>query len=524
MLLTLPDELINAVIENVDDPADLAALSAVCKALKEMISPGPEEELGLLQCCYLSVPCDVEQVFTVLAHRPRLARGIRQLRISEEQAPSASRYWHAGHHSAQVVAGAPSSLSDALRQMQNLLFLSCQISTASTAIWNVSLGSFCQRFPSVQELCLRIQVSHTGMEVHTGDSLQFFDGLTQLRALSLNIKCEAGVTPESFKQFADSMTTGLKPSQASIRHLKVTWDDCDLSPLFELQFPQLLSLTLAYDGEAENAAATIHPFLASHRTLHCLALDRLFSLDNPWVMAPPMDVVIALNTTSTLPRLPLLCEAALDWSTSNDWTDLFEPLPDGSYRPLLRLDLTNPYIDMENFAREDGPPSLKAIHTLKGLRLSPDMVQDEEYLTRLADEAPGLTELYLNSRLDNAYQTIQEKHLCSLLNRFPKLCSVQGCTLSVRGSSPCEESEMEAVVCRIGKLSPYLVCVNNWVRVTDTVWKLDRRAAKQWKWPLIERYPDQEFYYADQGAPISSLFQASEPRGITSVTPFSLLS
>ncbi|KZO92456.1 hypothetical protein CALVIDRAFT_540918 [Calocera viscosa TUFC12733] len=127
MLLALPLELIDGIVENVENPRDLAALSAVCRFLKKMLSPTSGRDLGPLQCRYLSLTRKSGPSFSLLATRPMLARAIRRLLITEN-ASIGNQYWYdQNEFNSHRPRASSSAIRAALMEMRNLQFLSCSV-------------------------------------------------------------------------------------------------------------------------------------------------------------------------------------------------------------------------------------------------------------------------------------------------------------------------------------------------------------------------------------------------------------
>ncbi|KZO92440.1 hypothetical protein CALVIDRAFT_557534 [Calocera viscosa TUFC12733] len=475
MLLTLPLELLDTVLENVDDPGDLAALCAVCKDLKQIISPG--KDLGPLECRHLSVPHNNERCFLLLADKPKLARDVWRLCIPEYYGPYHGRFCRKWTWSVDSQFNNCTLLiiRDAVRRMSNLQFLACEVDFASAPIWNPLFESICTGCPTLKEVCLLF-----GPRKNVSNSLP---AATNLRGRA-HQPGAVGITRTAFESFIDSMASGLTRCGASLRHLALTWNTYDLDPLFKIRLPSLVSLSLVFEPtdsfDGSSYSSNMITFLDRHSTLEYLLLDEVthFGLG--------------------LDSLPLLKEAILGFHDFDEW--MLSPLSSGCYRPLRRIDLEYFY----NRGDLAGVifPDFSNVTTLRGVCLSKYVKVDWVALSVLARATPNLSELYWGGKPPHEGRTEAEQ-LTKLLNLFPKLLSLQR---YFRTSTCSNEKQTAKTLCEAGLLNSTLRCVDDWVRGEGNVWRKDNRAAQEWKWKFWETRP-KLFEY---GTPMSSLFDSDD--------------
>ncbi|KZO92439.1 hypothetical protein CALVIDRAFT_306152 [Calocera viscosa TUFC12733] len=457
MLLTLPVELVDAIIDSVDNPHDLAALSAVCKQLKEKISPAAGTELGILQCCYLSVEANDASSFSVLADRPKLAQSVRRLRIPDFNSADDRPYWRARNEGNPVQILVPSIMGDAISRMVNLRYFSCDINVSAFLLWNDVFKDWSMYCPALKEIYLRIHQS-MGHPRTKPAPLVLFNGLHGLQALRVRVNA-FDYDETAFQQLVGAMSTTLSCNAASL-------------------LPSLLSLTLLHeDYYPFEACYALRDFLRQHPTIKSLKL---------FAISPALDVGMDEDT------LPSLRELSVNTEYEHHFTPLFRPLSNDEYRPLARIDLAWMH---SNDVADDVVPHLPSIHTLKGLcfniKWSPN---HREMLAELAKIRPELEELH--GRFNGSYCV---GDYLKLLRLFPNLRTVQNY------NQPSMNGDIGAVLCESGRMNPALMCVDDWVRREDNSWKKSKRMAEKWKWALVQ----ENAYEEDTLTPIGSVSLSS---------------
>ncbi|KZT52278.1 hypothetical protein CALCODRAFT_93342 [Calocera cornea HHB12733] len=192
MLLTLPYELVEAILAQVDNPGDLAPLSATCRELRAMISPAPGDNLGQLQCRHLAIFRNSQDAWKLLTRTPKLARGVRRLCILGRRVEG-NQYWQ---HNPDVsysfmdasLPALPSIIRAALMEMRNLRFLSVHIRGSDKLVdWSGLFEDVCTNSPQLEELHLTFRTRTLNKTI-----LPKLDGLRGLRALGFAIDCDHG--------------------------------------------------------------------------------------------------------------------------------------------------------------------------------------------------------------------------------------------------------------------------------------------------------------------------------------------
>ncbi|KZO92442.1 hypothetical protein CALVIDRAFT_540906, partial [Calocera viscosa TUFC12733] len=487
MLLTVPSEIIDAIIENIDNPRDLAALSVVCKTLKERILPASGEELGLLQCCYLSVSMDDIRVFDALAERPHLAGGIRKFHISRH--PPYHRYWRTGSEIVPPgVNVAPSTLRNALCSMRTLRFLSCDLLLTPTTDLSHVFKNLHRRCPDLAEVHLKLDATDP-VEYQSDFGPPTLDGFSHLEALELEVNEDAftGLLPPAVEDYVDRLGITLDRIASSLRHLSLAWYMDTADRLFDrfanLELPALVSLSLAsYTRTTKKRSCdAMGTFLARHPRIQYLKIRGR------------LPVRIHPDTS------PNLREMSIRFMGAARFNPLVSPLSSGNYRPLRRVELARHLPDLAAVLEDICSKRTAAIPSLKGLRLNELNPVDGKFLRHLAGTRPDLEELHCTLGGSQRSETEKIDALKKLLRIFPHLRSVQE---SGDVGWFIDDETLESELPELGNLHPNLMCVNDWARQdgnvwnhkgwkcfhignTHNLWNQDDDETSLWKWAVL---------------------------------------
>jgi len=464
MLLTLPAEVVDAVIENVDNPGDLAALSAVCKNLKLRISPASGKELGLLQCCYLSVHVENEDVFSALAATPKLARAVRRLRLPSLREHQRYYWCEDSARGTATNHRTTSIIRYALRQMHSLQFLSFDLEIFPEQLdWSLLFDDLQTYCPNLKEAALSIHGPFRTPHPNDAATMPMIHKLNGLQGLSVELNTWMSLTPEASENFAQSLSTTLVQSAASLLHLDLSLRPSTSADTLAVVLPSLVSLSLNSHKDEENCPG-VAGFLLRHPGI------RYLKMYSSQPIGPHEDI------------LPHLREVSIDAWKPWFLCRLLSEMSNGHRRPLRRVSLFTVWDETylpKLFAE------LRMHSTLMGVNISHKVLQNESYMEQLADATakPGLQEIHFTS-FDTEPQELREdtiKYVEVLLDLFPSLRSLQNfCSRK----KPREHIESELL--RLGSLSSKLICVDDWVREEGNTWKMDRNTSRVWKWVLPE--------------------------------------